>query len=164
MSVGPFTRLRLTVLERSLHAAHFVAARLPRATTRAPHLDLGQRGELAAYFHLRRLGATIVARQWRSTKLRGDLDLVAWHGDTLCFIEVKTRSARDAFRAEVAVDKDKRVMLRRMARAYLRQMADAQKTPVRFDIVTVYLVGSEPEFEVFPAAFGWTEASYDARY
>jgi putative endonuclease len=164
MSVGPFTRLRLTILERSLFAARSVGRRFPRAVQRASHLELGERGELAAYFHLRSLGATIVARQWRSARLRGDLDLVAWQGDTLCFVEVKTRSARDAFRAEVAVDKNKREMLRRMARAYLRQMDGAPQIPVRFDIVTVYIVGANQEFEVFPGAFGWAETSYDALY
>ena len=41
-------------------------------------------------------------------------------GSRLCFVEVKTRSGRDAMPAESAVDRDKQEMLRRMARAYLR--------------------------------------------
>ncbi len=164
MSAGPFTRLRLTVLERSLLATQTVANRLRAPGARAAHLDVGDRGELAAYFHLRRLGWTVVARQWRSAKLRGDLDLVAWDGNTLCFVEVKTRSTRDAFRAEVAVDKDKRAMLRRMARAYLRQLEGAQQVPVRFDILSVYLVAAKRELQLFPAAFGWSEPQNDRWY
>lgn len=131
---------------------------------RPAHLELGERGEVAAYFYLRRMGWTIVARQWRSAKLRGDLDLVAWQDDTLCFVEVKSRGKRDAFAAEVAVDKEKRIMLRRMARAYLRQLENAQQIAVRFDILTVYFVGKKPQFQVIPAAFGWSEPENDRWY
>ncbi|MDT7811387.1 MAG: putative endonuclease, partial [Acidobacteriaceae bacterium] len=74
---------------------------------RAAHLELGRRGEEAAFFYLRRHGYIVVARDWRSGKARGDLDLVAWEGDTLCFIEVKTRGSRNVATAESAVDHDK---------------------------------------------------------
>lgn len=164
MSVGPFTRLRLAVLERSLAGTAAVGKRMRGPSKRPAHLEIGERGEVAAYFHLRRLGCTVVARQWRSAKLRGDLDLVAWDGNTLCFVEVKTRGKRDAFAAEVAVDKEKRVMLRRMARAYLRQLENAQQIAVRFDILTVYFVGEKPEFQVLPAAFGWGDPEKDRWY
>ena len=157
MSVGPFARARLNLLERSLLFTQDVCLRLGRGPTRTAHLQVGERGEVSAYFHVRRLGFTVVARQWRCAGLRGDLDLVAWDGETLCFVEVKTRSARDAFAAELAVDKDKRAMLRKMARAYMRQLDDAQQIAVRFYILTVYFAGERPEFELFRAAFGWSE-------
>jgi putative endonuclease len=80
-----------------------------------PHLITGQRGEDAAYFHLRSLGYTIVARRWRSSRLAGDLDLVAWDGDTLVFFEVKARTVRDLIAAQVQVDDYKQIMLRKMA-------------------------------------------------
>jgi putative endonuclease len=164
MSVGAFTRFRLHVLERSLLFAQSAANQLHRSEPRTPHIDLGERGELAAYFYLRRMGCTIIARQWRSAKLRGDLDLIAWHGETLCFVEVKTRSTRDAFPAEIAVDKEKRIMLRKMARSYLHQLENAHLVAVRFDIVSVYFDDASPQFQLFAGAFGWAEVREDRWY
>src|SRR5271154_465903 len=114
----------------------------------APHLATGERGEREALFHLRKMGYTIVGRRWKSAKLWGDVDLIGWDGPTLCFIEVKTRSGRDAMPAESAVDRDKQEMLRRMARAYLRGFPEKLRAevPVRFDVVSVYLLGPRVEF------------------
>jgi putative endonuclease len=121
------------------------------------HLATGEQGEREALFHLRKLGYTVVARRWKSAKLWGDIDLVGWDGQTLCFVEVKTRSGRDAMPAESAVDSDKRDMLRRMARAYLRGFPEKLRTevPVRFDVVSVYLLPSGVEFALYRGAFGW---------
>ena len=128
------------------------------------HLLTGQRGEDEAFFWLRGLGYTVVARRWRSERLRGDLDLVAWDGDTLVVFEVKTVTAasrRDAFSpAERQVDRDKQRMLRRMAAAYRRQMPMRWQDSfsVRFDVVSVYLQpGAAPVFEHFPDAFSPVE-------
>ena len=123
-------------------------AKLGRTTVTAPHLATGERGEEAALFHLRRNGYTIIAKQWRSTKLRGDIDLIGWDGDTLCFIEVKTRTSRGFGPAELAVDDEKQNMLRRMARAYLRRCDSADDLNVRFDVVSIYLDGEATECEV----------------
>jgi len=88
--------------------------------TEAPHLTTGRRGERAAFFNLRREGFIVRARGWRSGIVRGDLDLVAWENDTICFIEVKTRTTRAVATAEASVDEQKRRTLRRLARHYLR--------------------------------------------
>ncbi len=121
------------------------------------HLQTGLRGEQAALFHLRRLGYTIVAQRWTSVKMRGDVDLIGWQEDDLCFIEVKTRTARDLSPAESAVDADKQQMLRRLARAYLKAFPEEKRRriSVRFDVVSVYLLDTGTEFEVFPGAFAW---------
>lgn len=121
------------------------------------HLVTGERGEREALFHLRKIGYTVVAKRWTSAKLLGDIDLVGWDGPTLCFIEVKTRSGRDAMTAESAVDRDKRDMLRKMGRAYLRGFPEKLRgtVPVRFDVVSVYLLPSGVEFDVYRGAFGW---------
>src|ERR1700733_9802027 len=121
------------------------------------HLATGLRGEREALFHLRSLGYTIVARRWKSAKWWGDVDLVGWDGEWLCFIEVKTRSTRGAMAAESAVDRDEQDMLRRMARAYLRGFPEKLRTevPVRFDVVSVYLLRSGVEFDLYREAFGW---------
>jgi putative endonuclease len=88
------------------------------------HLLIGERGEDAAFFHLRSLGYTIVARRWRSARIPGDIDLVAWDGPTLIIFEIKTRTAHDLASAEAAVDTYKQQMLRKMASAYLRQLPE----------------------------------------
>lgn len=121
------------------------------------HLATGLRGEREALFQLRKVGYTVVARRWKSAKLRGDVDLIGWEGEWLCFVEVKTRTERDMTPAESAVDRDKQEMLRKMARAYLRTFPKKLRgeIPVRFDVVSVYLRPSGTEFDVYRGAFGW---------
>ena len=129
-----------------------------RGRSQAAHLATGVAGEREALFHLRKLGYTIVAHRWRTPKLPGDVDLIGWDGDRLCFVEVKTRSVRDANEpAESAVNDTKRRVVRRMARAYLRRFPRDQRDniPVRFDVLSVYLQPSGNEFELYRGAFGW---------
>jgi putative endonuclease len=142
-----------------IRSMHSLAGRLRRHPRTATHLAIGEQGEREALFHLRKLGYIIVARRWKTAKLWGDVDLIAWEGPSLCFIEVKTRSRRDTISAaESAVDKDKRDMLQRMARAYLRRFPERlrEEIQVRFDVVSVYLQPAGVEFDLHPAAFGWS--------
>ena len=128
----------------------------PTRTT-ARHLQTGQRGELEALFFLQRLGFTVVDRRWRSPEDPGDLDLVAWESDTLCFVEVKARRARDLTPAALAVDAHKRRTLERLAGSYLRTVRfldRPEKMLVRFDIVSVYLLASGVECEMLRDCFG----------
>ncbi len=120
---------------------------------RAAHLATGRRGEEEAYFFLRRRGYVMVARNWRSPRRRGEVDLIAWDGDVLCFIEVKTRSTRDVKPAEAAVDHAKQKELLAMAREYLRRLKTP--APCRFDIVSIYVEkpGQPPEFNLLKSAF-----------
>jgi putative endonuclease len=152
---GKFERLWFGVQEWGLGRMERLRAGHPSTT--APHLMTGLRGERAALFELRRRGVVVVARRWTSSRMRGDVDLIGWDGDRLCFIEVKTRTARDMTPAESAVDEDKRNMVRGLARAYLRTFPEAERAtiPVRFDVVSVYALGGATEFEVFQGAFGW---------
>jgi putative endonuclease len=152
---GKFERLWIDVQEWGLERMDRLRA--GRAMATAPHLMTGLRGEQAALFELRRRGVVVVARRWTSTRMRGDVDLIGWDGDLLCFIEVKTRTARDMTPAESAVDEDKRNMVRGLARAYLRTFPEREraKIPVRFDVVSVYALKEATEFEVFQGAFGW---------
>lgn len=99
------------------------------------HQVTGRRGEEDAYFYLRRQGYVMVARNYRSPRRRGEIDLIGWDGEVLCFIEVKTRTSRDVKPAEAAVDREKRRELAGMARDYLRRIPDVAW---RFDIVSVY--------------------------
>jgi putative endonuclease len=150
--MGILASARLNWFEGLLNALDRAAA---RRTKEASHLATGRRGERAAFFYLRRRGFVVVARGWRSGIVRGDLDLIAWDGDTLCFVEVKTRTTRAVATAEASVDEDKRRNLRRLARHYLRQLPSPD-VPVRFDILSIYFEeGKTPDFDLFRAAFGW---------
>jgi putative endonuclease len=146
---------RLNLFEGLIGTIDRLSARLGRSAQRASHLELGLRGEEAAFFYLRGLGFTVVARRWHSYRYAGDLDLVAWEGGTLCFVEVKTRSSREVAAAEAAVDDHKRETLRRIARHYLRQIRP--EPPARFDVLSIYFESGQPgEFQLFRAAFDWS--------
>ena len=100
--------------------------------------DHGRMGEDAAHRYLRRHGCTIVSRNYRMRSGGGEIDLVAWHGRTLVFVEVKTRASEDFGAPESAVDAEKRANLRRASQDYVRRAGvDWDKT--RFDIVSVVL-------------------------
>ncbi|MGB8988455.1 MAG: YraN family protein, partial [Candidatus Sulfotelmatobacter sp.] len=114
------------------------------------HQRTGRKGEEAAYFHLRKLGYTIVARNFRSPRCRGEIDLIGWEKDVLCFVEVKTRSTRDVKTGEAAVDRHKRREVAAVVREYLRRLPPACQW--RFDVVSVYYdrsQASRPQIEVF---------------
>ena len=119
---------------------------------RPAHQRTGSRGEEAAYFHLRKLGYVVVARNFRTPRCPGEIDLIAWDRDVLCFIEVKTRTSHDVKTAESAVDRHKRREIAQVAREYLRRLP--LECQWRFDIVSVYYDGrsSRPHIEVFANA------------
>lgn len=150
-------RLRLAALEGTLSRLERLANRRGKQTLPA-HLLTGMEGEDAVFFHLLRKGYTVVARRWSCGDRPGDIDLIAWNGPVLCFIEVKTRTAEDMTPAESAVDRHKRYVLRRLASRYIWQLPQKERPPVRFDVVSVYLVpGEERKFVHFENAFGWDE-------
>jgi putative endonuclease len=126
------------------------------ATTTLPadespeHQKTGRRGDEAAYFYLRKKGYTMVARNYRSPRCRGEIDLIGWEKDVLCFIEVKTRTTRDVKTGEAAVDRHKRREVAAVVRDYLRRFPVQYQW--RFDVVSVYYgqpKASRPQIEVF---------------
>ena len=150
--------LPVSLVRPLIRTLDWLGLRLLAYDPRPQHQRIGTRGEEDAYFHLRKMGYVVVARRWKSAKLWGDVDLIAWDGPSLCFVEVKTRSRRSAISAESAVDEDKREMLQKMARAYLRRFPQKlrEEIQVRFDVVSVYLLPSGAEFDLYRAAFGWS--------
>ncbi len=148
-------RLRVNLMESAINAIERAAGR--RRPERAEHLRTGLEGERAAFFWLMRRGYAVVARNWHSSRTPGDLDLIAWQGRTLCFIEVKTRTSREVAPAHIAVDSRKRRVLRRLARHYMRQLPPGD-VQTRFDILSIYFERDKvPDFEHFPDAFSWVE-------
>jgi putative endonuclease len=158
----PLTSLHQTMRTLERRAFTWLRAIADRNSTLPAHLLTGERGEDAAFFHLRSLGYTIVARRWRSERLPGDLDLVAWDGATLVIFEVKARTARSIVPADFAVDPHKQKTLRLMASAYLRQIPEPYRSSValRFDVLSVYLLPSGTEFEHLPNAFPRHESTF----
>ena len=82
------------------------------------------------------MGYVIVARNFRSARCRGEIDIIGWDDDVLCFIEVKTRTSRDMKPPEAEVDRDKLREVSDVAREYLRRLPPSCQW--RFDIVSVY--------------------------
>jgi len=117
------------------------------------HLARGRKGEEAAYFYLREHGYVIVARNFRSLRHRGEIDLIGWDGGILCFIEVKTRTGQTLVPAEMAVDGPKRSLLRATARDYLHRVKGLPA--IRFDVISVYFHYDRavPEITLFKNAF-----------
>jgi putative endonuclease len=143
---------RLThAIVKTLDRAAVLLGRVPE---RAAHLRTGTSGEELAYFHLRTQGYTIVARNFRSPRRKGEIDLIGWNDGVLCFIEVKTRSTPQLAPAEAAVDYEKQRELRYVAREYLRRVHSKDGEPVyRFDVISVYLYETPPRFALTKAAF-----------
>src|SRR6202790_1949826 len=147
MFSGRITHATLKVLD------FFAAHTLPQRAI-ARHTRTGRKGEEDAYFYLRRLGYVMVARNFRSPRGRGEIDLIGWHKDVLCFIEVKTRTSHDVKPAEAAVDRHKRRQIAAVAREYLRRSPPSCQW--RFDVVSVYYQrsnASQPQIEVFRNSF-----------
>jgi putative endonuclease len=156
--MGLLAQARIGLLERALAKLDRIAQRRDRMPNAPAHLATGLAGEDAALFYLRQKGYTVVARRWSSGEVPGDIDLIAWQDQLLCVIEVKTRTAHDMTPAEAAVGEQKRRVLRRLARRYVRQLPQANMPEIRFDVISVYLVpGEKPEFTHFEAAFGWND-------
>ena len=136
-------------------------------TGEAPaHLIIGRRGEEDAYFYLRRKGYVVVARNYRTARHHGEIDLIGWDKDVLCFIEVKTRTTHDVKPAEAAVDRKKRRDLHIVIRDYLRSLPEKQFPELpqwRFDVVTVYYDPPTAREQDHPHAAEGTNVSPPAR-
>lgn len=116
----------------------------------------GVRGETYAYWYLRRHGYIVVARNFRSPSVKGEIDLVGYDGKVLAFVEVKTRVVagdRDMPSPEVAVNAEKRHALARMARQFLRARR-AESAPYRFDVLAIESrSGTRPAVRLHKGAF-----------
>ncbi len=100
-----------------------------------------------------------IGRASRGALVLGELDIVAYDGDVLVFVEVKTRTSEEVVRAEGGVDWRQRRALSRAARAY-RHWLHLESAVYRFDLVTVVFGnGASPEITLTPGAFeDWYKA------
>ncbi|HSZ70370.1 MAG TPA: YraN family protein [Solirubrobacteraceae bacterium] len=86
-----------------------------------PRRVLGRLGERLAAAHLQRLGFAIVQRNARTR--HGEIDLIAFDGHTLAFVEVKTRRSHKRWR--LTPDEQPLAWLRSRQRARVRRLAAA---------------------------------------
>jgi len=144
------------VLEIAVRAVDRIVSVLPgrsQPQKKPQHLLTAEAGEDAAYFYLSHSGYRIVARRFHSSRKRGDIDLIGWDGDVLCFVEVKTRTTRAVMPAQAAVNHAKKRYLSRLAQEYLRRLPAIPA--FRFDILSVYCENQSatPEFHLYKSAF-----------
>lgn len=108
--------------------------------------ELGRRGECLAEAHLGGKGYRLLERSYRCRL--GEADLIMRDGDTVVFIEVKTRSSGSFGTPEEAVDARKQRKLVQVAQFYLRDRG-LDDAPARFDVVAV----ADGEIRHIPDAF-----------
>lgn len=130
------------------------------ATAKQRARRTGIRGETYAYWYLRRHGYVLVARNFRSPGIKGEIDMVGYDGDVLAFVEVKTRAVEERedssipqARPEDAVNWEKRRNLSRMARQFLRARR-IESESCRFDVMAIESrTGSRPQVRLHKGAF-----------
>ena len=144
------------LLKLITQTVQYVQGILPRRRT--AHLQTGSQGETAAYIFLRKKGYRIVATNFRVPQNRGEIDLIGWDGEVLCFVEVKTRVGEGLMPPEAAVDAAKRAHVRSVARSYLRRLPGEQDPSCRFDVVSVTYphAGAKPMLRLIKGAFRWS--------
>ena len=113
-------------------------------------LEIGQFGEELAYKKIKRLGFRSIVRNYRCPL--GEVDLIAKDGDTLVFIEIKTRRGNTIGYAKEAVTPKKQRQLSKVALAYMKSN-HCPEAKARFDVIAICLGSGEPEIEVIKNAF-----------
>ena len=115
----------------------------------------GIRGETYAYWYLRRHGYVFVARNYMPRTIKGELDLIGYDGKTLAFVEVRTRTIREALTAlpELSITADKQRALLRTAQRFLAER-HVRNCPCRFDVLAIdNHPGLPPEVRLHKDAF-----------
>jgi putative endonuclease len=113
-------------------------------------LELGKEGEDLALKKVESLGYTCIARNYRCSL--GELDLVARDGDSLVFIEIKTRKGKSLDYAKEAVHARKQRQMSKVALAYMKKHR-CEDVRARFDVVVIHQQGLDREIEVIRNAF-----------
>ncbi len=116
------------------------------------HMKIGELGESMARSRLLANGCKVLYRNYRGPK-GGEVDIVARDGDTLCFVEVKTRTRRGYGRPLDAVNLAKQELIERGANSWLHLLG-TRKILWRFDVVEIILSdGALPEITVVRDVF-----------
>ena len=115
---------------------------------------LGIDGETIACEELEKLGYTIIERRYRTRF--GEIDVIANDRGTVVFVEVKTKTDSSFADPVESVTKQKQRRLVSMAEQYAAYHA-LDRTPCRFDVVTVDVSVAPPNITIYQDAFrpGW---------
>ncbi|MCK5732926.1 MAG: ribonuclease HII [Candidatus Latescibacteria bacterium] len=111
---------------------------------------IGGAGEALAARFLEEKGYRILERNWRDAS--GELDLIAQHGETLVFAEVKTGKAAAFGPPEMWVTEAKQRQVVKVAKAYLSAQ-NIEEADIRFDVVGIEIVGKARRIEHIENAF-----------
>ncbi len=116
-----------------------------------PQKDLlGDRGENMAARELRNKGYKIIVRNFRCEL--GEIDIIARDGNTLVFVEVKTRT-EDSPAPEDQVNNIKQHQVTKAAKYYLTRYGVPQP-PARFDVIAIiWPTGRQPQIRHIENAF-----------
>jgi len=116
----------------------------------AKHIELGKKGEEIAINHLIDKGYTILETNWRYK--RAEVDIIAKEGQTLVFVEVKTRSTEIWGQPALAVTPKKERLLVDASGVYMEQINHDWE--VRFDIISIVIINDQyKEIKHFKDAF-----------
>lgn len=113
-------------------------------------LDLGREGELLALKKLEDLGYECITHNYRCAL--GEVDLIARDGDTLVFVEIKTRRGKTLGYAKQAVTERKKRQISKVALTYMKAN-ECCEAKSRFDVVAVRIGEGVKEIEVVKNAF-----------
>ncbi len=113
-------------------------------------IELGRLGEKLAYKRIKCLGYRKIIRNYRCPL--GEVDLIANDGETLVFIEIKTRKGKSVGYAKEAVDARKRRQLSKVAMFYMKSK-NCMEVKARFDVVAVSVEGDKLQIEVIKNDF-----------
>lgn len=113
-------------------------------------MKLGKEGERLALLYLQTHGYDILARNFRGRS--GEIDLIAYEGDCVVFVEVKTRTTTEFGQPSEAVNSAKQRALRRAADEF-RVSHDLHERCYRFDIVSILITRDGPEITLYRNAF-----------
>jgi len=114
------------------------------------NLKLGIEGEEEAAALLRKNGYRIIARNYK-TRL-GEIDIIAYDNDTLCFIEVKTRNSARFGLPEEAVSAAKQRQISKAALCFIKEK-DFLDRKARFDVVSISYAQLPPKLNLIKNAF-----------
>jgi len=142
----------------------------PTQAIEAAHLQLGHAGEVRALDFLEREGYRLVAtnvevpvgRTRRGAEVKAEIDIIAYDGTTLCFVEVKTRRSDDFARPEANVDLRKQRQISRAARRY-RRLLNITADAFRYDVVSVLLPDPQAAARIELLRSFWTDEKFRKR-
>ncbi len=116
-----------------------------------PQRKLGQQGEALAAAYLENKGYTIIDRNYRTPY--GEIDIIASQGDSIVFIEVKTRASHSMGPPEISITRRKAEHMRNAAEDYIQHHPELSEN-WRIDVVAlvVQTKGATPAIEHFENA------------